>query len=91
MLREDHFLIKFVTERIPSCPYCKRAGKFSDLVWDVHPEDSKSQNIQDRVLGNCRNGHDVFVGVEAIAWPLGYQCDDDKRERIDCWGKFEKD
>lgn len=91
MKTEDHYLIKFAQERVSSCPYCKREGKFSDLVWDLHPEDSRKQNIQDRVFGNCRNGHDIFIGVRAFAWPLGEQCDEDKVERVDCWGKFEKD
>jgi hypothetical protein len=88
---EDHFLIRFAEERIPTCPYCKRDGKFSGLIWDLHPKDRSSQNIDDQVLGCCRNGHDIFIGVDAIAWPLGDQCDDEKRERVDCWGKFEKD
>jgi len=80
---ENHYLLKFAEDKISTCPHCEEEGKYSEISWDLHPEDSNSQQIGDRVFGRCYNGHEVFCSARVYTYLLG---EVDKERYIDIFG-----
>lgn len=89
METKEHFLIKFLEEYVPSCPLCEKEGKFSEISWNLHPDDFSSQNVGDRCLGSCHNGHDIFCGVRPYIWELGTTVEETGRD-LDCRGEIKE-
>lgn len=81
-----HYLLDFV-KNIQGCPYCNRDGKYAEVVWDLHPENRKYQNINDRLFGYCHNGHEIWINVRPYIFTLGNETD---KEELDAWGNFAK-
>jgi len=90
MVKMIHFLIRFLEENITSCPYCKREGKYSEIFWELHPDDSNKLSVKDRALGTCRNGHDIYCALQPYVWTLGTD-PSETGERVDPWGRLEND
>jgi hypothetical protein len=86
MNKQEHFLMKFLEKHVTSCPLCEKEGTFSKVYWELHPVDSKSQNVGDRCLGHCHNGHNIFCHVQ----PYICEMNSDEEYNLDPWGRIIK-
>jgi len=63
----EHFLMKHLEKKQTSCPFCAEQGKYSSIIWDLHPWDSNTQSVSDQCRGHCNTCDAIIIAeVEVL-------------------------